>query len=101
MIDRRSFLSSFAGVAGAAAALGLPPKWNALLEQEPPKLPDSALYSSHEEAYWSEWRRQILIPADEDYLNNGTAGSSPMPVLRAVFDGYKDTEKRAKNDPDG
>src|SRR6266576_4423040 len=100
MIDRRSFLSSFAGLAGAAGALGLPPKWNALLEQEPPKLPDSALYSANEEAYWTEWRKQFLIPADEVYLNNGTVGSCPIPVLRAVFDGYNDTEKMAQNDPE-
>jgi isopenicillin-N epimerase len=100
MIDRRSFLSSFAGLAGAAGALGLPPKWSALLEQEPPKLPDSALYASNEEAYWTEWRKQFLIPADEVYLNNGTVGSCPMPVLRAVFDGYNDTEKMAQSDPE-
>jgi isopenicillin-N epimerase len=97
MIDRRGFLSSFAGAAGA---LGLPPKWNALLEQEAPKLPDSALYGSNEEAYWTEWRKQFLIPADEVYLNNGTVGSCPMPVLRAVFDGYNDTEKMAQSDPE-
>jgi isopenicillin-N epimerase len=100
MIDRRSFLSSFAGVAGAAAALGLPPKCDPLLEQEAPKLPDSALYGSNEEAYWTEWRKQFLIPADEVYLNNGTVGSCPMPVLRAVFDGYNDTEKMAQSDPE-
>src|ERR1700720_453011 len=100
MIDRRGFLSSFAGVAGAAGALGLPPKWDTLLEQEAPKLPDSALYGSNEEAYWTEWRKQFLIPADEVYLNNGTVGSSPMPVLRAVFNGYNDTEKMAASDPE-
>jgi hypothetical protein len=49
MIDRRGFLSSFAGVAGAAGMLGLSPKWHELLEQEAPKLPDSALYSSNED----------------------------------------------------
>ena len=100
MIDRRGFLSSFAGIAGAAGALGLPPKWSALLEQEPPKLPDRALYGSNEEAYWTEWRKQFLIPADEVYLNNGTVGSCPMPVLRAVFDGYNETEKMAQSDPE-
>src|SRR6267143_1591034 len=100
MIDRRGFLSSFAGIAGAAGALGLPPKWNPLLEQESPKLPDSTLYGSNEEAYWTEMRKQFLIPADEVYLNNGTVGSSPMPVLRAVFDGYNDTEKMAQSDPE-
>src|SRR5260370_38744943 len=100
MIDRRGFLSSITGVAGAAGVLGLPPKWNALLEQEAPKLPDSALYGSNEEAYWTEWRKQFVIPADEVYLNNGTVGSCPMPVLRAVFDGYNDTEKMEQSDPE-
>src|SRR5260370_13965734 len=100
MIDRRGFLSSFAGLAGAAEAFGFSPKWDRLLEQEAPKLPDSALYSSNEEAYWPELRKQFLIPADEVYLNNGTVGSSPMPVLRAVFDGYYETEKMAQNDPE-
>jgi isopenicillin-N epimerase len=100
MIDRRGFLSSFAGAAGAASALGLPPRWNALLEQEAPKPPDSALYSSNEEAYWAEWRKQFLIPSDEVYLNNGTVGSCPLPVLKSVFDGYNDTEKMAQSDPE-
>jgi selenocysteine lyase/cysteine desulfurase len=100
MIDRRGFLSSFAGVAGATGALGLSPKWHELLEQEAPQLPDSALYGSNEEAYWTELRKQFLIPADEVYLNNGTVGSSPMPVLRAVFDGYNETEKMAQSDPE-
>ncbi len=100
MIDRRGFLSSFAGIAGAASTLGLPPTWGSLLEQEPPRLPDGALYGSNEEAYWTELRKQFLIPADEVYLNNGTVGSSPVPVLRAVFDGYNDTEKMAQSDPE-
>src|SRR2546421_7763030 len=100
MIHRRGFLSSFAGIAGAAGALGVAPKWTALLEQEAPKLPDTALYGSNEEAYWTEMRKQFLIPTDEVYLNNGTVGSSPMPVLRAVFDGYNDTEKMAQSDPE-
>jgi isopenicillin-N epimerase len=100
MVDRRDFLSSFAGLAGVASMLPFSPEWSALFEQEPPKLPDSALYSSNEEAYWNEWRKQFLIPADEVYLNNGTVGSSPMPVLRAVFDGYNDTEKMAQSDPE-
>ena len=100
MIDRRGFLSSIAGFASAAGAFGLPRKWDPLLEQEPTKLPDHALYDSNEEAYWTELRKQFLIPEDEVYLNNGTVGSSPMPVLRAVFDGYNDTEKMAQSDPE-
>ena len=100
MLDRRGFLSSFAGLAGTAGALSVARDWPALLEQEAPKLPDSALYSSDEEAYWGELRKQFLIPPDEVYLNNGTVGSSPMPVLRAIFDGYNETEKMAQSNPE-
>jgi selenocysteine lyase/cysteine desulfurase len=100
MVDRRGFLSSFAGLAGTAGALSLARDWPALVEQEAPKLPDSALYGSDEEAYWGELRKQFLIPRDEVYLNNGTVGSSPMPVLRAIFDGYNETEKMAQSNPE-
>jgi selenocysteine lyase/cysteine desulfurase len=100
MVDRRGFLSSFAGLAGTASALSLARHWPALFEQEAPKLPDSALYSLNEEAYWGELRKQFLIPPDEVYLNNGTVGSSPMPVLRAIFDGYNETEKMAQSNPE-
>jgi selenocysteine lyase/cysteine desulfurase len=58
------------------------------------------LYDSNEEAYWAELRKQFVIPADEVYLNNGTVGSSPAPVLRAIFDGYNETEKMAQSDPE-
>ena len=100
MIDRRGFLSSFAGAAGLAGALGYSRPWLELLEQAPAQLPDSHLYSSNEDAYWGELRKQYLIPADEVYLNNGTVGSSPAPVLRAIFDGYNDSEKMAQSDPE-
>ncbi len=111
-MDRREFLSSTAilgslagtagaaGFAGAAGALRAGPKLAAVLEQEPPKLPESRLYDANEEAYWTELRKQFVIPEDEVYLNNGTVGSSPLPVLRAVFDGYNDTEKMAQSDPE-
>ncbi len=97
MHDRRKFLSSLAGV---ASAVGLAPRIDSLLESEPAQLPDSALYATNEEAYWTELRKQFLIPADEIYLNNGTVGSSPRPVLKAVFDAYNDTERMAQEDPE-
>jgi len=100
MINRRDFLSSFAGGAAVAGALGFSGPWGPLLEQAPAQLPDRALYDSDEEAYWSELRKQFLIPADEVYLNNGTVGSSPAPVLRAVFDAYNDSERMAQSDPE-
>ncbi len=97
MQDRRRFLSSLAGV---ASTVGLAPRMESLLDGEPAQLPESALYATNEEAYWTELRKQFLIPADEIYLNNGTVGSSPRPVLKAVFDAYNDTERMAQEDPE-
>lgn len=81
-------------------ALGIRRPLLDLLEEAPAQLPDRKLHDSNEEAYWTEMRKQFLIPADEVYLNNGTVGSCPAPVLRAVFDGYNDTEKMAQSDPE-
>ncbi len=97
MLDRRGFLTSVAGIAGA---LSFPPPILARLDQAPAKLPDSSLFDTNEDAYWAELRKQFLIPEDEVYLNNGTVGSSPAPVLRAIFDGYNETEKMAQSDPE-
>src|SRR5215510_3354079 len=97
MVDRRNFLSSLAVAAGA---LPFSPRLLALAQQEVPKLPDNALYTSNEEAYWAELRKQYVIPEDEVYLNNGTVGSSPRPVLHAILEAYHDTEKMAQADPE-
>ncbi len=82
---------------GKRNAIGAGVAWRgnlwAQLESLPSKLPDRSLFDQNEDAYWRELRKQFLIPADEIYLNNGTVGSSPAPVLRAVFEGYE----RAKN----
>ncbi len=100
MVDRRGFLSSFGGAAVMGTALNFGGELFAQLAQAPGQLPDRGLYDSNEEAYWTELRKQFLIPADEVYLNNGTVGSSPAPVLRAIFDGYNETEKMAQSDPE-
>ena len=97
MLDRRSFLRSAAGV---TAGLTLPPSLLPALAQPAPALPRPPLSDADEEAYWSQVRQQFLIPADEVYLNNGTVGSSPIPVLQAVFSAYKDTEKMDQADPE-
>ncbi len=98
MIDRRRFLASTAGFAAATFALR-PEAW-AQLPSAPASLPDPTRYASNDEAYWAELRKQFLIPADEIYLNNGTVGSSPAPVLRAVFEGYESTERLDETDPE-
>ena len=102
MFDRRGFFSSFAGMLalGTARIPASPEACNDILAQFPDKLPDRGLYDTNEEAYWTAVRKLFLIPEDEVYLNNGTVGSSPVPVLRAVFEGYRDAERLAQADPE-
>jgi isopenicillin-N epimerase len=97
VLDRRRFLAT--ALTGASASLALRGSLLAQLQATPP-LPDHALLEKHEDAYWAQMRKQFLIPEDEIYLNNGTVGSSPAPVLRAVFEGYNTTEKMDQQDPE-
>ena len=101
-IDRRRFLASTAGF--AAATFALPSRGWAQLPSAPAgsSLPDSHSLPTRAtmKRYWAELRKQFLIPADEIYLNNGTVGSSPAPVLRAVFEGYESTERLDETDPE-
>jgi len=99
MFHRRSFLSWFAGMA-TLGSVPSPEVCNEILGQAPDQLPDRSLYDANEETYWTEVRKLFLIPEDEIYLNNGTVGSSPTPVLKAVFEGYRDSERLAQADPE-
>jgi selenocysteine lyase/cysteine desulfurase len=96
-MDRRSFVGSALGMAGAFA---LAPNLFAQLGNAPTSLPDHGLLDSNEDAYWAEMRKQFLIPPDMVYLNNGTVGSSPAPVLRAIFQGYEEAERLSQKDPE-
>ncbi|HVM93643.1 MAG TPA: aminotransferase class V-fold PLP-dependent enzyme [Terriglobales bacterium] len=101
MLNRRRFLSSsVASSLAATAAIGWGGNLWAQLASLPAALPDRSLYDKDEDSYWREMRKQFLIPADEVYLNNGTVGSSPAPVLRAIFEGYETTEKMNQEDPE-
>ena len=98
MLGRRQFLTNSAAGLGFAIAAAHP--LMAQLANIPAKLPDPSKFVTDQDAYWADIRRQFLIPEDEVYLNNGTVGSSPAPVLRAVFDGYTKTEQMAQEDPE-
>ena len=101
MLDRRRFLLSSAT---AAAVIGLPLPYSeaeaAAQSDDHQPLPPKDLYDRDQEAYWAALRKQFLIPSDEVYLNNGTVGSSPRPVLRAIMDAYHMTEQMAQDDPE-
>src|SRR5207248_8347924 len=93
---RRSFLTS---AAASALALGFQNQLQARLANTPTSLPDPTKLQA-DDAYSAELRKQFLIPADEVYLNNGTVGSSPAPVLRAIFDSYNQTEQMNQVEPE-
>ena len=99
MLGRRGFLSSLAA-AGAVATTGLPLSLLAQAAQGAAKLPAKDLYETNEDAYWAELRKQFLIPFDVVYLNNGTVGSSPMPVVRGIVDGLYELEKMVSENPE-
>lgn len=94
-MHRRQFLSRSLAI---GAALGFAPELVAQASDAARRLPSPDLYARDEEAYWSELRKLFLIPAGNVYLNNGTVGSSPWPVLEAIFDTYRETEQMAQAD---
>jgi isopenicillin-N epimerase len=106
MLNRRNFLSSLAGFtaltsfAASGSERTLLPASACLLEGTVPPLPSLSLYDQNEDAFWAALRNQYLIPKDEVYLNNGTVGSSPYPVLKAVFEAFLETEQMAQADPE-
>ncbi len=95
MLDRRSFLSVAAATAGAVAL-----DQCASAQATSASLPSRSLYDHDENAYWAEIRKLFPLPADEIYLNNGTNGVCPQPVLNAVFEGYRTTERMDQRDPE-
>jgi len=89
MFDRRSFLGR-----AAVAGVLLPAQFEAFAKSEGrATLPAGAPAGRDDEAYWSQVRRLFLIPKDVVYLNNGTVGSSPLPVINAVVNGLHETEQ--------
>jgi len=57
------------------------------LQKAAPALPDPTLRRTDPETYWSRIRRdQFLLPEKRAFLNPGSLGVMPRPVLKAVFD---------------
>src|SRR5262245_31558644 len=101
MLNRRHFVASLATLTAFSSITGLPAAQAlAIGGQQAPSLPPRSLLDQNQDAFWAELRNQYLIPKDEVYLNNGTVGSSPRPVLQAVFDSFLDTEKMDQQDPE-
>jgi isopenicillin-N epimerase len=71
--------------AGVAAALfGVPA---AEASQAAPPLPDRSLLLRDPEAYWIRLRdEQFLLPGWRAFLNNGSLGVAPRPVVQAVIE---------------
>ncbi|MBV9671132.1 MAG: aminotransferase class V-fold PLP-dependent enzyme [Acidobacteriales bacterium] len=93
MIDRRSFLA-FSAAGLVTSAIPLPLLSQAL---SAPPLPDRKLPDAE---YWGAIRKQFAIPENEIYLNNGTCGSTPAPVLKAVFDAFEKEERMEDDNPE-
>ena len=102
MLDRRRFLTaSLTTGVGFAAALAFRNDLVGATAKCPVIVARSyAVRAATKKRIGPKLRKQFLIPEDEIYLNNGTVGSSPAPVLRAVFDGYTSTEKLDETDPE-
>jgi selenocysteine lyase/cysteine desulfurase len=78
-INRRNFLTQ-SGLGMLAATLFT--SWKG--EDLPPEMPDKTLLDSHSEKYWKQIRKQFVLYKDRIYLNNGTMGPSPKPVIAAM-----------------
>lgn len=80
-ISRREALRN---LTWTAALFGLPP---AAAGGKSPKLPENTLYEKQPERYWERIRKeQFLLPGWRAFLNNGSLGVAPRPVLDAVTD---------------
>ncbi len=78
---RRSALKRLT-LAGLAAGVG----WNEVLGKES-ALPSRDLLTSRAERFWTRLRaEQFLLGESRVFLNNGSLGVTPRPVLRAVTD---------------
>jgi selenocysteine lyase/cysteine desulfurase len=69
-----------------------------ILCREDPPLPADELFARDPEAYWAALRGQFLFRPGFLYLNNGTCGSCPRPVLRAFLESLLKEEQMENDD---
>ena len=78
-MNRRQALRSATALLGVASA--------GAASVEAPPLPDAALLKRDPEAYWKRIRdEQFLLPGWRAFMNNGSLGVAPKPVVAAVTD---------------
>jgi isopenicillin-N epimerase len=65
-----------------------------------PAMPSDALFARDPEAYWAELRKQWIFRPGFLYLNNGTNGSCPRPILRAYIESILHEEQMESDDPE-
>jgi selenocysteine lyase/cysteine desulfurase len=63
-----------------------------------PAMPADALFARDSEAYWGQLRKQWIFRPGFLYLNNGTMGSSPLPILRAYIESILHEEQMENED---
>lgn len=81
-MQRRQMLQH---TAAAASLFGI--SASAAITQTSPALPDERLLQSDPDKYWLKVRKdQFLLPHWRAFLNNGSLGIAPRPVLKAVSD---------------
>lgn len=61
-------------------------------------LPSEELFARSPETYWAELRRQFVFRPGFLYLNNGTMGPTPLPVLRAFLESVVRAEELENDD---
>src|SRR5438105_4778928 len=72
-------------IRAGAAIFGLP--WQKAVAAGVPPLPDRSMFARDPETYWSRIREeQFYLPTWRSFLNNGSLGVAPRPVLNAVGD---------------
>jgi len=110
MLGTAAVLPQFGWAADSASTLRAPASnpgatAQGLIEQflchPQPAMPGDAEYTRDAEAYWSELRKQWIFRPGFLYLNNGTNGSCPLPVLRAYVESIlKEEQMESSDDPE-